>query len=159
MGLDPVTMFIASAALQVGSGLLQYSQQKKADKAEQRAYQESLKIAREQAALDKADAERAAQAELEDARKHEKLQKMLYLKSGVTLEGSPLLVMEETRAKGAENAKNIRDSAASRANLAIRGAAANKPVKRASLINTGLDVASGVTSSYTDMQLLKKQLA
>lgn len=157
MGLE--TMFLISAGMQVASGFMQYSQQKKADKAEKRAYEESLRIANEQAALDKKDAERAAQAELEDAQKHEKLQKMLYLKSGVDLTGSPLLVMEETRNKGKENAKNIMDSQAARSNLAIQSVAANKPVKRASLVNTALDVGTGLSSSYNDYSLLKKQLA
>lgn len=157
MGLE--TVFLISAGMQVASGLMQYQQQKKADKAEKRAYQESLRIAAEQAELDRKDAERAAQAELEEAQKSEKLQRMLYLKSGVSLEGSPLLVMEETRSKGAENAKNIREGQAARANLAMRSVAANKPVSRASLVNTAMDVGKGLAGSYNDYSLLKKQLA
>lgn len=157
MGLE--TMFLISAGMQVASGFMQYSQQKKADKAEKRAYEESLRIAREQADLDRKDAERAAQAELEESERTRKLQKMMYLKSGVDLTGSPLLVMEETRAKGAENAKNVLDSQKARSNLAIQSVAANKPVKRASLVNTAMDVGTGLTSSYSDYSLLKKQLA
>ena len=34
-------------------------------------------------------------------------QKLAYLASGVTLEGSPLLMMEETRRRGAENVEEI----------------------------------------------------
>jgi multidrug efflux pump subunit AcrA (membrane-fusion protein) len=157
MGLETVALI--SAGMQVASGFMQYQQQKKADKAADRAYQESIRIAKDQARLDKEDADRAARGELEEAQKHEKLQKMLYLKSGVDISGSPLLVMEETRAKGNENAKNIRDSASSRANLAIRSAKANKPVSRASLVNTALDVGGGLASGYNDYSLLKKQLA
>lgn len=156
MGIE--TMFLISAGLQVASGFMQYREQKKADKANQRAYQESVRIAQEQARLDKEDAERAAQAELEAADKARSKQKMLFLKSGVMLEGSPLLVMEETRQKGEENAKNVRDSAAARANLAVRSAQANAPVSRANLFGTVVDTASGVAGSYSNMQLLKKQL-
>ncbi len=40
-------------------------------------------------------------------------QKLAYLASGVTLEGSPLLVMENTRQKGIENVNEILESGAS----------------------------------------------
>lgn len=151
--------FAAIAAFQVVQGFMGYQQQKSADKAQKQAYNESLRITAEQNELDRQDAERAAQAELDDAQKHEKLQKMLYLKSGVDLTGSPLLVMEETRAKGIENAKNVRESASARANLAMRSAQANKPVARASLVSSLAGTASSVSDSYTDYSLLKKQLA
>lgn len=159
MGVDPFTMFIVSAAMQVGSGIMEYSQQRKADKAEKRAYNESLRIAREQAEIDKADAERAARAELDEADRTRKLQKMMYLRSGVDLEGSPLLTMEETRNKGQENAQNVRDSQAARSNLAIQSVAANKPVSRASLTNTALSVGQGIAGGYNDYSVLKKQLS
>lgn len=152
-------MFLISAGMQVVSGISGYMEQKKADKAEKRAYEESLRIANEQAALDKADADRAAQEELAESDKARKMQQMLFLKSGVDLTGSPLLVMEETRAKGAENAKNIRDSQAARSNLAIQSAAANRPVSRASLTRSIAETGSNVAGSYTDYSLLKKQLA
>lgn len=158
MGIDPVSMMVISFAGQAVSGLMEYQQQKKADKAEKRAYEESIRIANEQAALDKADADRAARAELEDARQHEHLQKMLYLASGVDLTGSPLLVTEETRNKGIENAKNIRESAGSRANLVIQSAVANKPVSRASLTSTLSGIAKSGASMYNDYSMLKKQI-
>lgn len=147
MGIDPVTMFIASTALQVGSGIMQYSQQKKADKAARQA-------AEEQARLTEQDAKRAAQEELATAEATRKAQRMAYLKSGVDLEGSPLLVMEETRAKGAENAQNVTDRAKSQADLYRKQGA----VGRASLVGTLASTGSSVASSYTNMQLLKKQL-
>ena len=157
MGLE--TMFLISAGMQVASGFMQYSQQKKADKAQKRAYEESIRIAQEQAALDKKDAERAAQLELEESERTRKIQKMAYLKSGVDLSGSPLLVMEETREKGKENAKNVIDMQKARANLQIQAAQANKPVSRANLLNTALDVGTGIAGGYNDYSLLKKQLA
>lgn len=52
-------------------------------------------------------AQREAQLAQEDALKTERRQKLAYLASGVTLEGSPLLVMEETRRKGLENVNEI----------------------------------------------------
>lgn len=48
-----------------------------------------------------------SQVEAENAKNAERRQKLAYLASGVTLEGSPLLIMEETRRKGAENVDEI----------------------------------------------------
>ncbi len=48
-----------------------------------------------------------SQAELEEADSLSRRQKVAFLASGVDLAGSPLLVMEETRRKGAENAEEI----------------------------------------------------
>ncbi len=145
MGIE--TMFLISAGMQVASGLMQYSQQKKADKqAKQRANAE--------ASLMEQDAARAALEEKRDAEKMRKLQRMTYLKSGVDLEGSPLLVMEETRVKGEENAANVSSGAKARANLVRQEGS----IKRASLINTGLDVGKGLAGSYNDYSLLKSQM-
>lgn len=52
-------------------------------------------------------AEREARFEQENINDTIRRQKIAYMKSGVTLEGSPLLVMEETRAKGADNISEI----------------------------------------------------
>ena len=48
-----------------------------------------------------------AEVEKANAKDFERRQKLSYLASGVTLEGSPLLIMEETRRKGAENVDEI----------------------------------------------------
>lgn len=67
-----------------------------------------------------------AESEREAARTKENLQKFMsdqessYLKSGVILDGSPLLVLEETRRKGLEDINNIRDSARAQADSLIR---------------------------------------
>lgn len=53
-----------------------------------------------------------AQVEKQNAEDAERRQKLAYLASGVTLEGSPLLVMEETRRKGSENVDEILRSGA-----------------------------------------------
>lgn len=145
MGIE--TMFLISAGLSVAQGFMQYREQKKADKA---ARQRSEAEAR----LMEQDAERAALEEKRLAEKERRRQKMAFLKSGVTLEGSPLLVMEETRRKGEENVKNVRDSAKARANLVRQEGS----VSRANLFGTALDTASSVTNSYSNMQLMKKQL-
>lgn len=81
-------------------------------------------LAMSQAAARGVEQERLAQREAkmvaDDAANTERKQKLAYLASGVTLEGSPLLIMEETRRKGAENVDEILSSgkAASAAALA-----------------------------------------
>ncbi len=52
-------------------------------------------------------AEREAKFTQDEALATERKQKLAYLSSGVTLEGSPLLVMEETRQKGQDNFNEI----------------------------------------------------
>jgi glutaredoxin len=79
---------------------------------------EGQKAGKEQAALAESDAAAAARetqrvtsktvdAEKKNIEKTQRQQQIAYLKSGVTLEGSPLLVMEETRRLGAENIAEI----------------------------------------------------
>lgn len=146
MGIE--TALIASAVMSGVSGIAQYSQQKKADKAAKRA-------AETQATLMEEDAKRAAQQELATAEDARKKQRMAFLKSGVDLTGSPLLVMEETRDKGLENAKNVTESAKARADLTRQQGS----VGRASLIGTVADIGSSAAGSYANYSLMKKQLA
>lgn len=145
MGME--VLFLVSAGLQVASGLASYSQQKKADKAAKAA-------ANEEARLMEEDASRAALQEKQEAERVRKVQKMAYLASGVDLTGSPLLVMEETRNKGEENAKNVVESAKARADLTrMQGS-----VGRASLLGSLSDTASGLTSTYTNYAMVNKQV-
>jgi len=68
-------------------------------------------IALSDAAARGAEAERVAAREArfesEDVADTVRRQKLAYMASGVTLEGSPLLVMERTRQKGADNVAEI----------------------------------------------------
>lgn len=144
MGIDPVSMFLMSAGLQVASGISQYTQQKKADKA-------AASAAVAQGNIMNADASVAANQELSDAERFRRSQRMMFLKSGVTLDDSPLLVMQETRDKGAKNAQNIIDSAKAKSDLVVKEGS----VQRASLTNTALDTATTLAGSFTQMQALK----
>lgn len=85
------------AASQAESG---YQAELAAQQAESRAIEQERVSAREA---------RLEQEQTEDFRKR---QKVAYLASGVDLSGSPLLVMEETRRKGAENVNEILQSGA-----------------------------------------------
>lgn len=71
-----------------------------------------------------------AQAEKERSSEAERRQKLAYLASGVSLEGSPLLILEETRRKGSENVDEIlRSGAAGASASAIEGRIAAKQYK------------------------------
>lgn len=78
---------------------------------QQGAYNEQSNMAIAQGNMQAAENERVAfkqaQNEKEQSESARRAQKVAYLASGVTLEGSPLLVMEETRQKGIENVDEI----------------------------------------------------
>lgn len=84
----------------VGGGQQQseanYQAELAAQQAESRAIEQERQSAREA---------RLVQEDADDVRRR---QKVAFLASGVTLEGSPLLVMEKTRTRGAENVEEIR---------------------------------------------------
>ena len=79
------------------------------------AGQQQSKLAIEQSKAQVAEqsrlAVREAAAETQAAEGVRRKQKLAYLASGVSLSGSPLMVMEETRRKGASNAQEIMSSA------------------------------------------------
>lgn len=91
----------------------------------QQSYQESgyqSELALQQAESRAIEQERVsfreAKLEQEHADDFRKRQKVSFLASGVDLSGSPLLVMEETRRKGAENVNEILQSGSAAANSA-----------------------------------------
>lgn len=92
---------IASAASSIVGGM----QARKAGEAQ-------ADLAREQAGQQAAETERVTKREVQleerDIKATLERQKIAYLASGVSLEGSPLLMMEETRQRGAENIEEIK---------------------------------------------------
>lgn len=78
---------------------------------EQQAAREQASLATQQAYAQAGETGRVTAKEAfmakEDAESARRQQKLAFLKSGVTLEGSPLLLMEETRQKGLQNVEEI----------------------------------------------------
>jgi hypothetical protein len=147
MGFDPVTMFIASTALQVGSGVMDYMEHKKADKAAKSA-------ANQEAAIMEQDAARQATEEKRAGNEAAARQRMLFLSSGVDLSGSPLLEVQRTVRQGNQNAETVMGNAASRADLLRKQGG----LGRASLVGSALQTGSNVMGNYMNYSLLKKQL-
>lgn len=104
MGAITTTILAGLSAVQGISSLAQGIQQKSAYKQQgENAIASATMAATEQTRL----SFKESQVEAQNAKDAERRQKLAYLKSGVTLEGSPLLIMEETRRKGAENVEEI----------------------------------------------------
>ena len=102
-------------------------------------------MATQEAKLKGAEAERQAnreaQFEQEDVNSVTRRQKLAYLKSGVELSGSPLLVMEETRRRGKDNIDEIMRSGAAGSKAAYsegRMQAANYKASGRQAFATGL---------------------
>lgn len=90
----------ASAAMSMVQGAQQQSAYKQQG---ENAIATATMAAKEQTRV----AFKESQVAADNAKSAERRQKLAYLASGVTLEGSPLLIMEETRRKGAENVDEI----------------------------------------------------
>jgi vacuolar-type H+-ATPase subunit H len=150
MGFDPVTIAIAGAAFQGISAIRGYQAERKAAKATKAANAAAMSAATEEAKLTREDAANRAKAERENAAKVRSQQLALYLKSGVTLDGSPMLVMNETTSRGEKNAQNILDTGESQAkSLLLRGKAAQQPVQRADFFGTAAQVLGSASKGMS----------
>ena len=104
MGAMTSAILTGLSVVQGVSSVMQGSQQQAAYKQQgENAIATATMAAKENARV----SFKESQVEAENAKTAERRQKLAYLASGVTLEGSPLLIMEETRRKGAENVDEI----------------------------------------------------
>jgi len=110
LGVGAKTASVVSA-LSTGFSIFSGLSQIAGGRAQQEESGYQAELAAQQAESRAIEQERVAAREArltqEDADNVRKKQMVSYLASGVTLEGSPLLVMEETRTKGAENVNEI----------------------------------------------------
>jgi hypothetical protein len=113
----------------------------------QRSANQEAKLQREQGGIANAEAQRQAAIRAEEVRKFSKVQKLAFLKSGVTLEGSPLLTLDETLTQGQEEVDAISRSGASQYNLAQKQARITQNKGRAALIG-GIGNAAGAGLTY-----------
>lgn len=146
MGWVPVV----AAVFQGVQAIRGYQQEKQAAKATKRANAAMMAAAQEEARLNSEDAAKKALEEKRSAARVRSQQIALYLKSGVTLDGSPMLVMDETTTKGNENAKNIMDTAASQnRSMLLRAEAGQQPVQRADFFGTAAEVLGAGNKAKT----------
>ena len=144
MGLD-----VALFALQAVSAVKGFVDERKAAKAQKRANAAAMAASEEEARLAREDAEFAATQERKEAARLRGQQIALFLKSGVTLDGSPLLTTNETRDQGERNAQNTIDNAESRArSLILRGQAGQKPIQQADVFGTASTVLGSAAKTF-----------
>ncbi len=114
--------------------------------------------AKQQADASTEQAEAQARAQAKETLDFEKQQKLNFLKSGVSLEGSPLLIMAETRDQGVSNIQNIQDQGATAASNAIAGGRSALIGSVASAAKTGLSALDTSPDPITkqDRRLARK---
>ena len=149
MGFILPALAVASFAATAYSAYSQYSAQKKAAKAQDKSNAAAMKAAEQEASLIREDAKDTAREERKQASRIRGQQIAAYLKSGVTLDGSPLLTISETEEQGKRNAQKTIDNAESRAKSTIlRGQAGQKPVQRADIFGTASTVLGSAQTLY-----------
>lgn len=127
MGLDPVTLAIAFTVVSAAGSIIQGFQEKKAADAE-------ASLLEEQGVLQAQEAQDEAIRVANDRRKFRKSQKLAYLKNGVSLAGSPLLVLETTRAESQAEVNSIARRGTAQASLAFANAAQTRTAGRVALL-------------------------
>ena len=149
--MGAMTALIAAAAI-AGAGASVYGGIQGEKEAKKQAG-----FAESQAATAAAETERVTartvgleKKETEDLRKR---QQLAYLKSGVTLEGSPLLVMEETRRLGAENVAEIEAAGSAKAAAQIAEGRTTATAARAS---GRQQMTQGITGAIGSLSRLAK---
>lgn len=143
---DPITAtFLIATAVSAGSSIMGGISANKAAKQEAGFLQEQGRIAQQ-------EADREAALHAEDVRKFQRNQAVAFTKNGVSLAGSPLLVLDETTSKGQEEVDSIvRSGAAERTLYNQRGVMA-KNQGRAALIGgfaQGFSTAASGFSTYS----------
>jgi hypothetical protein len=149
MGLEGAATFsnIIQQGAQVYSGIQQ-------DKMAQRAarFQESQAILAQEEAL------REARQVKENLEKFRKTQKLAFLKNGVTLQGSPMLVLQETERKGLEEVDAIVKRGTAISNLLFQEAKTKRRTGRAILIGHAVkSLSTGLQALIEKRQPQRKQ--
>jgi hypothetical protein len=156
--LDNIFGFLGKYANTIGNvvqgvtAVQSYLDQRDAEKETKKANAALMKSAEADAALAKQDAALRADAARRDATRARAQQISAYLKSGVTLDGSPMLVTDETGYMGKRNADNILENAGYQSrSIMLRAEASKRSVKKADIWGTGFNVlgsAAGAADAY-----------
>lgn len=139
---DPITIaFIATTVISVGSSILGGFAAKDAAKREAGLQDDQARLAQSEAA---AEAQRVANQN----RKFLKRQKLAFIKAGVTLDDSPLFVLEETLEEGQEEVTAISRRGDAQARLFSARAQQTRGQGRAALISGFGNAASSAFNSF-----------
>lgn len=142
MGVDPVSLaFITSAVVAGGGKVL-------GGMAERDALKKRAGMQEDQARLATAEAAAQAKRRASDVRRFAANQKVAFLKNGVTLEGSPLIALEDTYTMGQEEVDSIVNRGNAQSNLYWQEAKLSKKQGRAAMISGITGAASSALDSY-----------
>jgi hypothetical protein len=132
---------VAFTVISAGSKVLQGVQENKAAKAE-------AELLEQQGRIEAAEAQAEAQRVADERRKFQKRQILAFLKNGVALSGSPLLVVEETIRKSQEEVNAIATAGRARTMLRFQQAALERARGRNALIGGFLGAGTTLASSF-----------
>ena len=137
---DPLTLGMVAMGVAAGGQIMAGQQQKK-------AYAQEADLQRQQAELAFEEAKREAQLTANDRRKFLATQKLAFIKNGVSLEGSPLLVLEDTRAQSQEEVNSIIKRGGAQYRLGMTQAAMTQQRGRAALTQGYIGAAGTMASA------------
>lgn len=142
---DPTTILIATTAISVGGSILSGVSANSAAK-------EEAALQRRQAEIALAESKTAAVNEATNQTRAVQRQKLAYLSSGVALEGSPLIVLEDTRKAGQQQVDAILSRGSAQYELGMRQAEITKNKGRAALLGGILQGAASAGKGYQSYQ-------
>lgn len=143
---DPLTaLAVGATALSVGGGIVAGQQQKK-------AASQNASLQEQQASLALDEAQTNAGIVADDRRNILKRQALAYTKSGVALEGSPLLVLENTRSKSQQEVDSIVKSGAAQYKLGMANASTTRAAGRAALTSSYIAGIGQIGSTALSMK-------
>lgn len=135
------TALVALSLFSAGAQMYSGYQAQKASNAE-------AKLQQQQALLADLEARREADKVEAEADTFRRRQKMAYLKSGVAIEGSPLLILDETSAKAQEEADAIRDRGRAQYNLGMAQAKQTYSKGRSAMIGSVVSALGSISNTY-----------
>ncbi len=138
MGLETI-----AAVASVASSIKGFVDARGAEKEQKKANKLREAAAEQEAMLTKADAAEKARLTLRNSQIMRATQLSKYLKSGVTLDGSPMLVQQDTKDRAQEDINAINTNAEYSSNSILLRGKAHDPVKRADIFGTAADVLQG----------------
>lgn len=137
-----ITMTLVSAGASIAGGI----SANRAANREASALEEQGRIARE-------EANREAQLHAADVRRFQRTQAVAFTKNGVTLAGSPLLVLDDTVARGQEEVDSIVRSGDAQGRLYNQNASQARSKGRSALL--GGIVSAGTSVALAGMKIPK----
>ena len=141
-------LFAVAAVAAIASGVMQ-----------NQAAQKQAKLITQQGEIQKQEALRAANQTRENARKFQERQILAFGKNGVMIQGSPLLLLNETMTKGNEEAAAIEARGYALQELAQGNAEVTKDQGKAALVGSVGQAASYGMMSYSSIGAAKPAAA